>query len=227
MHLTTVCFVLLAASSFAQDIPEKPQSSVGNDRPQVQPHLPSLITPLAHRTLTQPYHPIIPRQRVRWFISNTIGPSHLFGAGGFSAALGTALYHPKEYGPHWGGFADRFGMRLTGISTGNAMEATVGSLWGEDPRYFGAPDEPLKGRLMSVIKQTFTARRRDGEYAPAYARYTAVTGSNFLSNTWRVHSEANVHEAFIRTAEGFAGRMAANAWEEFWPNVRNRFFRSH
>jgi hypothetical protein len=148
----------------------------------------------------------------------------LLGGGIFSAAVGTALNRPKEYGPGWGGFGDRFGMRLTGISTGNAMEAAVGSFWGEDPRYFAASTEPIRRRALNVVKQTFEARRRGGNFAPAYARYFAVTGNNFLSNTWRTDSEANVHDALIRTAEGFAGRMAANAYEEFWPQVRNHFF---
>jgi hypothetical protein len=168
-----------------------------------------------------PYEPITGRQRVRWFITNTIGPSHLVG-GLFTSAFGTAVDRPKEYGPGWAGFGDRFGMRLTGIVTGNAMEASAGALWGEDPRYFRVPNEPLGFRVKNIIKQTFTARRRNGEFAPAYARFIAVPGNNFLSNEWRVSSEANTRDALWRTGEGFAGRMAANAFQEFWPDVERR-----
>ncbi len=108
------------------------------------------------------------------------------------------------------------------------MEAGVGALWGEDPRYFRNPDEPFRARVMSVIKQTFTARRRDGNFAPAYARFVAFSGSNFLSNTWRPDSEANNDDAVLRTLEGFAGRMSSNAWDEFWPDVKAHVFhRSH
>jgi hypothetical protein len=53
----------------------------------------------------------------------------------------------------------------------------------------------------------------------------AILGSNFLSNTWRVHSEANAHDALLRASGGFAGRMAANAFEEFWPDIKKRIFR--
>ena len=111
-------------------------------------------------------------------------------------------------------------MRMTGIVTGNAIEASVGSLWGEDPRYFRVPDRPFKQRVTNVIRTTFVARRADGSFQPAYARYAAISGNNFLSNTWRVHSEANTQDALLRTAEGFAGRMAANAFEEFWPDAK-------
>ena len=59
---------------------------------------------------------------------------------------------------------------------------------------------------------------------PAYARYMAIFGNNFLSNTWRVNSEANTRAALLRASEAFGGLMAANAFEEFWPDIRKRVF---
>jgi hypothetical protein len=52
----------------------------------------------------------------------------------------------------------------------------------------------------------------------------AIIGS-FLSNTWRVHSEANTQDALLRVSEGFAGRLAANAFAEFWPDINRHVFR--
>jgi hypothetical protein len=191
-----------------------------------KPNQRSLMTPLKPVTQEGRYVPITDRQRLRWFITNTIGPPHMAG-GLFTSAFGTALDRPKEYGPHWGGFADRYGMRLTGIIPGNAIEASVGSLWGEDPRYFRATNQPFKARVNNIVRLTFVARRPDGSFQPAYARYIGVSGNNFLSNAWRVDSEANTHDAILRTAEGFAGRMAANAFEEFWPDAKAYLFHHH
>jgi hypothetical protein len=199
------------------------ENALGNAEGPNQPNPPSLLTPLKPVTREGLYVPIKPRQRLRWFVTNTIGPPHLAG-GLFTAAFGTALDRPKEYGPHWGGFADRYGMRMTGIVTGNAMEASLGAMWGEDPRYFRVPDQKFKGRVANVVKLTFVARHGDGSFEPAYARYIAVSGNNFLSNQWRVESEANTQDAILRTAGGFAGRMAANAFEEFWPDVKSHVF---
>ena len=82
--------------------------------------------------------------------------------------------------------------------------------------------------ILNAVQLTFKARRRDGRFAPAYARYIAISGNNFLSNTWRVDSEANTHDAVIRTVDGFAGRLASNLFEEFWPDIKNvAFHRSH
>jgi len=63
------------------------------------PSSPSLLTPLKPQTLEAPYRPFTPRQRVRWFTTNTMDPSNLVG-GIFLSALGTAPNRPKEYGPH-------------------------------------------------------------------------------------------------------------------------------
>jgi hypothetical protein len=214
---------------FAQSTPPAHTSESGQTAPSDQSddsksgNPPSLLTPLKPQVQEAPYHAITPRQRLRWFITNTIGPPHLIG-GLFVSAFGTAVDRPAEFGPHWGGFADRYGMRMTGIVTGNAMEASLGLAFREDPRYFRVPDRPLKARLRNVVTLTFAARRDDGNLAPAFARYMAISGNNFLSNTWRVHSEANTQDALLRTAEGFAGRMAFNAVEEFWPDVKNRIF---
>lgn len=160
------------------------------------------------------YEPITAKERLGWFTRSTIGPKSLAG-GVFSAAYGTAVNSPFEYGPHWEGFAKRYGMRLTGISTGNAMEATLGAAWGEDPRYFHTVEQPFANRVKNVLDLTFRAYRADGERHPAYARYIAIAGNNFLSNTWRAQSEADWQHAMVRTAEGFGSRALSNAFGEF------------
>lgn len=182
------------------------------------------MAPLEPQTLEAPYQQITPRESLRWFITNTIGPANLVG-GIFTSAFGTALDRPDEYGPHWGGFADRYGMRMTRVVTGNAIEAGVGLILREDPRYFRVPERSLKARVGNVARLTFFVRRDDGSFGLGYARYMATFGNNFLSDSWRVHSEANSRDALLRTSEGFAGRMAANAFQEFWPSVKKRVFR--
>jgi hypothetical protein len=220
--------VLVSAQSAPPNRTDTPGASSTADQPDEanNPNPPSLMKPLKPVSQEAPYDPITPRQRLRWFITNTAGPPHLVG-GLFVAGFGTALDRPEEYGTHWGGFGDRYGMRMTGIVTGNAMEASFGYLRGEDPRYFRVEDRPFKERLRNVVRLTFMARLDDGSYGPAYARYIAVAGNNFLSNTWRASSEANTHDALLRIAEGFAGRMSINAYEEFWPSIKKSVFHRH
>ena len=226
--LIAICFAKTLTAS-AQSSPSGGTTQLGQTALSDQldeskdPRPLSLLAPLKPQELEAPYRPTTRREGLRWVITSTIGLPHRAG-GILVSAFGTALDRPKEYGPRWGGFADRYGMRMACSATGNAMEASASRILREDPRYFRVPDRPLEARAGNVVRLTFTARGDDGSFGPAYARYIATFGNNFLSNTWRVHGEANAQHALLRTAGDFAGRMAANAWEEFWPDVKKRLF---
>jgi hypothetical protein len=185
------------------------------------PEMPS--SPIATQNEDAPYEPISQHQRLQWFIDQTIGPSHV-AAGVFVAAFGTARDVPPEYRGTWAGFGKRFAVREAGATLSNGMEAGLGELWGEDPRYFRNAELPFRRRVTNVVKQTFLARRRDGSFEPAFARYSGIVGSNFISNAWRPASEADTQHALYRTGWGILGRMASNAWDEFWPDAKQHYF---
>jgi len=167
--------------------------------------------------------PITGKERMQWVANSTVGPASLAG-GVISAGWGTLFNTPREYGTHWEGFGDRYGMRLTGVATSNVMEAGLGAMWGEDPRYQRYAEGPFGARLGHIVKMTFMAKNRNGDLMPAYGRMTAIAGSNFMSNTWRADSEATASRATMRIGLGFLGRMAGNAFEEFWPDVKQKMF---
>jgi hypothetical protein len=174
----------------------------------------------------KPYEPITAKERLHWLVKSTVGPESLV-AGMLSAGINTAANEPREFGSSWEGFGKRYGMRLTGISTGNAIEAGLGALWGEDPRYDRVSRAPFTSRVCNVIKLTFAARYRDGHVAPAYGRLIAVPGNNLLSNTWRARGETQAGDIALRTVLGFIGRMGANTFVEFWPDVRRHILPAH
>jgi len=170
------------------------------------------------------YQSITGKERAKWFVNTTAGPVSLLLAGPASAAWGTAFNSPKEYGPHWEGFGKRFGMRLTGGSVGNAIEGGLGAIWGEDPRYFRSPEAGFKKRVKYVVIASFLAPNRDGQWRLAYARYAGNIGNNYLSNLWRVPSEATAGQATLRCVYGMLGELGGNAFAEFWPDVRKKVF---
>ena len=155
---------------------------------------------------------------------NTINlPS--FGAGLVNSGWGTSFNEPREYGTSLQGFGKRFGMRLAGVAVSNTMESGLGAVLGEDPRYFRAPGRPFMRRVGHVMKMTFAARNHEGQIVPAYGRYAAIGGSNFLSNTWRADSDATARHAAIRIGLGFLARLSADTLYEFWPDVKDHFLK--
>jgi hypothetical protein len=167
--------------------------------------------------------PITAKDRIDWVVKGAIGPE---AAGGeiFSAGWGTLFNSPKVYGTHWDGYGHRLGMAAAGNAVSNSMEAGLGAIWGEDPRYVRDAGAPFSHRLGHAVKMTFLAQGRDARVVPAYARFIAVPGSNFLSNTWRVNGDNGAGDAAVRTGYGFLGRLGGNTFDEFWPDFKQKMF---
>jgi hypothetical protein len=101
----------------------------------------------ARTQVVPPLAPITGKQRVTWIVKATIGPQSLAG-GVWSAGLGSARNVPAEYGRGWDGFAQRYGMRLTGVSVGNAIEGSLGAASSARPASAQGTDS---GSLASAI----------------------------------------------------------------------------
>ncbi|MBI5083597.1 MAG: hypothetical protein HZB13_03235 [Acidobacteria bacterium] len=159
--------------------------------------------------------------RFRWFAGSTFGPAGLLAAGPISAALRTHRNSPPEYGPHWEGFAKRYGLRMADLATSNTIEAVVGAALREDPRYIpAAPGTSLGGRVRRTIHLTFFTYRPDGSTRFYYGRIVGNAGSSFLSNSWRAPSENSAGDAALRCVWNLTGRLGANAFQEFWPTLK-------
>jgi hypothetical protein len=167
--------------------------------------------------------PITPQQRIDWVVRGTIGPEALAGEL-INAGWGTLFNTPKVYGTHWQGFGDRLGMGVAGNAVSNTMEAGLGAIWGEDPRYVRDPEASFGHRLEHAAKMTFMSHDRDGRPMLAYARFLAIPGSNFVSNAWRPAGDDTVDRAAIRTGLGFLGRFGSNTFDEFWPDFKQKLF---
>ena len=168
--------------------------------------------------------PITPAERLQWVIDSTVRPTSILG-NAIGAAIGTGLNTPDELGPHWSGFGRRYLDSVGTAALSDGIEAGVGSLWGEDPRYeVSPPGTPFGKRVLHAAKWTFYARNADGGVRPAYARFIAVPAANAISNTWRPEGDQGFSNLGERAAFGFAGHFGGNCWVEFWPDVKKKLF---
>jgi len=167
--------------------------------------------------------PITAKERIEWVAQSTVGPEGVAGEL-VGAGWGTLFNSPKAYGTHWQGFGDRLGMSVAGNAVSDTLEAGLGAAWGEDPRYFRDDGASFGHRLGHAAKMTFMAEDRNGNLMPAYARFVAIPGSNFLSNAWRAPGDDTASRATIRTGIGFLGRFGSNVFDEFWPDFKQKLF---
>ena len=165
--------------------------------------------------------PFTSEDRFKWAVLATVGPKNL-AAGVVVAGIQTWRNDPEEYGPHWDGFGKRYGARLGIGGTINAMEAGVGVIWGEDPRYFRAPGQPFKRRVGHIFKMAFVARDRAGELHPAYARLIAVPSGLIVSNAWRPDSPITAGHVSWQIGMSFLNRIVSNTFSEFVPDIMER-----
>jgi hypothetical protein len=166
-----------------------------------------------------------PSLRVRWLLDGAVGSESLLLVGPLSAAWQTAWNVPKEWGHSWSGFGKRYVEREADVAIANTIEAGLGAIWAEDPRFVPSRKRGIWPRAAYAIKTTFVAPGRDGRLRPAWARYAAKTSKNFIENAWMPPSTHTTRQMLLRTAQGFSGRMLGNLWEEFWPDVRRRLKR--
>ena len=168
------------------------------------------------------YQPITGRERVDWAVIGTVGIRSLTVVGPLSAAWNTAWNTPKEWERTWSGFGKRYAQREADVAISNTIEAGLGALWHEEPRYIRSGRKGIMPRARYAMKTVLLAQRQDGRLAPAWGRYAGNTLNNVIENAWLPASVTTPGQTVARVGLGFLSRLGGNLWEEYWPDVRAR-----
>jgi hypothetical protein len=167
------------------------------------------------------YVPITGRQRVGWVFDGIVGVQSL-GVGVIASAWDTAINSPEEWQRSWSGFGKRYLQREADVAISSSIEAGVGAVTGEDPRYIPSHRGGVWPRARYAMKTVLLAPRHDDRLAPAWGRVAGNVFNNLIENTWLPPSATTGSATTWRVAGGFAGRLIGNLWGEFWPDVRKR-----
>jgi hypothetical protein len=204
-------FSLLPVCVIAQEwAPADSGGRAGDDR--AQPTVPP----------ADAYVPISGAQRVDWIVDRTVALRSL-GVGVLAASWQTGFNAPQDWGRTWSGFGKRYIEREADAAISNTIEAGLGALWGEDPRYILSRRHGVWPRARYALKSVFLAQRSNGDLAPAWGRYAGNVFNNVIESAWLPPSATTWGQTTVRSSNGFLGRAAGNLWEEFWPDVRKRF----
>jgi hypothetical protein len=179
--------------------------------------------PAAPALTADAYVPITGEQRVNWIVDGTIGRQSLLLVGPLATIWSTGFNTPSEWGRTWSGAAKRYAEREADVAISNTIEAGVGALSGEDPRYIPSGRKGIWPRARYAIKTVVLAQRPDGSLKPAWGRYAGNVFNNLIENAWLPPSITTPGQTAWRSGLGLLGRLGGNAWEEFWPDVRKRF----
>jgi hypothetical protein len=168
-----------------------------------------------------PYTPPTGRDRVNWVVEGTASlPVLVFNLG--DSAVSTYANWPKEWGRGLAGFSKRVADEEAYSAVSGTLEAGIGSLWGEDPRYRRSDQHGVWRRTRHTLVAVVAAPRSDGHLAPAWARFAAEPGAIEIENTWLPLSARTSSATAWRVGEDFMFRAVSNVWDEFWPDLRKR-----
>jgi hypothetical protein len=169
------------------------------------------------------YQPIRPGGRVEWIVDGTFGAQSL-ATGVAAATLGTGLDVPPEWRRSWDGFGRRYLQREADVAISGSIEAGLGALWSEEPRYIRSARKGIWPRARYALKTVLLSQRRDGHLAPAWGRYASNVVNNVVENAWLPPTATTWQATTLRSVSGFLGRAGGNLWNEFWPDVHRRVF---
>lgn len=167
------------------------------------------------------YAPPTTSERVTWVVRGTVSIP-VIGVNAIDSVWSTRVNWPEEWGRGPKGFARRFADETAYGTISDAIEAGVGTLWGEDPRYRRAAAGTTWRRVHHAMVSTVLAPRRDGHLAPAWGRFGAIAAATGIENTWLPPSARTPGSTVWRVADDLIWRAASNVWDEFWPDVRRR-----
>jgi hypothetical protein len=122
----------------------------------------------------------------------------------------TGFNTPSEWGRGASGIAKRYAQREADVAISNVLEAGLGTLWDQDPRYIPSGREGVWPRARYAIKTVVLAQRRDGSLKPAWGRYAGNIMNNLIENTWLPPSMTTGRKTAWRSGLGLLGRLGGN-----------------
>jgi hypothetical protein len=164
------------------------------------------------------YSAITHTERLNWVAEGLIGRPAVLATVG-TVAWQTAWNTPPEWGRTWRGAGQRLAQREADVALSSGIEAGLGALWYEDPRYLRSGQRGVRRRMAYAVRTVFIAPRRDGRMAPAWGRYVGNSLNNIIENAWLPPSQRTWESTVTRTANGMLFRLATNVWAEFRPDV--------
>jgi hypothetical protein len=172
------------------------------------------------------YVPIRGDERINWIIGETVGPSSL-AIGVIKAGFRISLRAPTRWGFSQTGFWKRLENREIDVGLSNSIEAGLGAVWGEEPRYVRSHRSGIWPRFAYASKTVLETQRTDGHLAPAWGRYAGNVLNNAIERIWLPSSRTTWQRTTLDVSSGFLTRWGGNLWREFWPDVHDRITRRH
>jgi len=215
IRLSLLLFSFGASIALAQQQPTLP-ATPAMDSSAAEPQVSRMLFSSAMVNKAE-WRPLTGEERWRIYWRRTyFTPGVIFRT--FGPATGS---HLSDEPPQWGqgaeGYFRRAGNRFARFTMRDTMEAAGAAAIGHDVRYIKCDCTGFFPRFGHALAMGFVTLDRNGKYAPAYARYGAAFGAEFIGNTWMPSGYRDKSEAFRGVGIQIAYGSLFNVVREFMP----------
>jgi hypothetical protein len=169
------------------------------------------------------YSPITVKQKFTIANNDTLdGPS--FALAAFFSGLSQIEGSEPSFGQGVKGYAHRYGTGLSDQILGNYLtEASMPSLFHQDPRYFRKGHGSILGRTAWAISRSFIARDDSGKWDFNYSEWLGNGIDASIGNLYYPDDRGFV-PTYQRMFTQVGTDTISQVLKEFWPDVKRKFF---
>jgi len=217
-----------AKKSDAQPDPQKGQTGKSNhDKDEVhgpyQGHFFYLIPAYHVVELSQPFHPIGPREKFHIFTRSTFDQSALVQAL-FNAGIDEATGSFKGYGGGMQGFGKRLGAEAAGVGVGNFLtDFFVPTITREDPRYFRKGSGSKPSRFLYAASRVLVGRTDHGKNTLNISELAGTMAASEFSQFYLPKGDRGAKTLAIGALISIAEDAGFNVLKEYGPEWHKKF----
>jgi hypothetical protein len=191
--------------------------------------------------------PLTPPEKFHLFAKSAFDPVTL-GIVGLQAGLAQGEDEFPGYGQGAQGYGKRFGASLADeISSGFWINYFYPVIFKEDPRYFRLGEGGFGHRLVYGMKQEFVSHTDKGGRSFSFSNVLGAFTSGGISNLYypgktlirtipatvttpampAYENDRGLSLTLSRATIALGYGMAGGLFDEFWPDIHNKFFHKH
>ena len=163
------------------------------------------------------------RQKFRLAARQAFDP-FVFASSGIEAGMSQANDEFPEYGQGVGGFGKRYGAAMLDATSGGFASMSLCALLKQDPRYFRRGKGSIGSRIAYSMGQQFSAKSDRGNRQFNWSNIGGLLASASLANAYYPAPNRGFGLTMNRFAVSLAWGFTGELGDEFWPDVRHKFF---
>ena len=173
-----------------------------------------------------PYEPISAKKKISLAAQESFDwPMYILNGGV------TFLYLEQKKDPSYGRGLAGYGKEYAAVSGDQIISTMLDdgffpALLREDPRYFRQATGSIPSRVKSSLLQTVVTRTDSGHRRFASAEWIGNAVAVAISSTYH-HDKRTVSSESKQLVFQIGEDTATNVLEEFWPDLKRRFFHRH